>query len=39
MQDFSEFRPSRLWKKMSTERRLAAAELFWSDDQSTEPHI
>jgi hypothetical protein len=39
MQDFSEFRPSRLWKKMSTERRLAAAELFWSDDQSTEQQI
>ena len=26
MQDFSEFRPSRLWKKMPTERRVAAAE-------------
>jgi hypothetical protein len=39
MQDFSEFRPSRLWKKMSAERRLAAAELFWSDDQSTEQQI
>src|SRR4029079_4683590 len=39
MQDFSEFRPSRLWKKMSTERRLAAAELFGSDDQSTEQQI
>ena len=39
MQDFSEFRPSRLWKKLSAERRLAAAELFWSDDQSTEQQI
>src|SRR3954469_13076380 len=39
MQDFSEFRPSRLWKKLSPERRLAAAELFWSDDQSTEQQI
>jgi hypothetical protein len=39
MQDFSEFRPSRLWKKMSAERRQAAAELFWSDDQSTEQQI
>ena len=39
MQDFSEFRPSRLWKKMSSERRLEAAELFWSDEQSTEQQI
>ena len=39
MQDLSEFRPSRLWKKMSAERRLAAAELFWSDEQSTEQQI
>ena len=39
MQDLSEFRPSRLWKKMSPEQRLAAAELFWSDEQSTEQQI
>ena len=39
MQDFSEFRPSRLWKRMSPERRLAAAELFWADEQSTEQQI
>jgi len=39
MQDLSEFRPSRLWKKMSPERRLAAAELFWADEQSTEQQI
>ena len=39
MQDFSEFRPSRLWKKMSSERLLEAAELFWSDEQSTEQQI
>lgn len=39
MQDLSEFRPSRLWKKMSPERRLAAAELFWSDEQSTEQQV
>jgi hypothetical protein len=39
MPDFSEFRPSRLWKKLSPERRLAAAELFWSDEQSTEQQI
>jgi hypothetical protein len=39
MQDLSEFRPSRLWKKLSPERRLEAAGLFWSDDQSTEQQI
>jgi len=39
MQDLSEFRPSRLWKKMSPERRLTAAQLFWSDEQSTEQQI
>ena len=39
MQDLSEFRPSRLWKKMSADRRLAAAELFWSDEQSTDQQI
>jgi len=39
MQDFSEFRPSRLWKKMSAERRMAAAEVFWADEQSTEQQV
>jgi hypothetical protein len=39
MQDFSDFRPSRLWKKMSAERRMAAAEAFWADEQSTEQQI
>ncbi|MFL6281397.1 MAG: hypothetical protein ACJ731_14875 [Vicinamibacterales bacterium] len=39
MQDYSEFRPSKLWKKLSAERRTAAAELFWSDEQSTEQQI
>jgi len=39
MQDFSEFRPSKLWKNLSSERRLEAAELFWSDEQSTEQQI
>lgn len=39
MQDLSEFRPSRLWKQMSPEHRLAAAELFWADEQSTDQQI
>ncbi len=38
-QDFTEFRPSKLWKQMSSERRVAAAELFWSDEQSTEQQL
>jgi hypothetical protein len=38
-QDLSEFRPSRLWKRMPIEQRLAAAELFWDDDQSTDQQL
>jgi hypothetical protein len=38
-QDLSEFRPSRLWKRMPADRRVTAAELFWSDEQSTEQQI
>lgn len=34
--DLSEFRPSRVWKRLPAERRLAAAESFWADEQSTE---
>ncbi|HSC29011.1 MAG TPA: hypothetical protein VLD67_17175 [Vicinamibacterales bacterium] len=38
-QDYSAFRPSRLWKRMPAERRLEAAGLFWSDGQSTEQQV
>ena len=38
-QDFTGFRPSKLWKQMSSDRRVAAAELFWADDQSTEQQL
>ncbi len=38
-QDFNEFRPSKLWRKMPAARRMAAAELFWSDDQSTDQQL
>jgi hypothetical protein len=38
-QDFSGFRPSKLWKQMSPDRRVAAAQLFWADDQSTEQQL
>src|SRR4051812_8144467 len=38
-QDLSAFRPSRLWKSMPVERRLAAAGLFWEDEQSTDQQL
>ena len=38
-QDYSGFRPSRLWKRMSAERRMDAAELFWGDEQSTDQQV
>ena len=37
--DLSAFRPSRLLKRISAEKRQDAAELFWSDEQSTEQQI
>ena len=38
-QDYSDFRPSRLWKRLPVERRMTAAELFWADEQSAEQQI
>jgi len=38
-QDLSGFRPSRLWKQMTPDRRLTAAELFWADEQSTDQQV
>jgi hypothetical protein len=37
--DLSAYRPTRIWKKMSPEQRLKAAEVFWADDQSTEQQV
>jgi hypothetical protein len=37
--DLSPFRPSRIWKRVSSERRLEAAELFWSDEESSEQQV
>jgi hypothetical protein len=34
--DLSAFRPSRIWKRMTAERRIEAAELFWDDEESAE---
>lgn len=38
-QDLSSFRPSRIWKRLTAERRQQAAEVFWTDEQSTEQQI
>jgi hypothetical protein len=38
-QDYSDFRPSKLWKRLPVERRMTAAELFWADEQSAEQQI
>ena len=38
-QDLSNFRPSRLWKGLSPERRLEAAELFWMDEDGNEQQL
>ncbi len=38
-QDYSAFRPSRIWKRMTAERRTDAAELFWGDEQSAEQQV
>jgi len=37
--DYSEFRPVKVWKRMSMEQRLRAAEPFWNDEQSTDQQI
>ncbi len=37
--DYSEFRPSRIWKRLPVETREAAAELFWRDEQSAEQQV
>jgi hypothetical protein len=38
-EDYSGFRPSRIWKRMTPERRTDAARLFWSDEQSAEQQV
>jgi hypothetical protein len=37
--DLSAFRPTRIWKRMSPEQRLKAAEVFWADEQSTDQQV
>jgi hypothetical protein len=37
--DLSDFRPSRIWRRMSIERRTEAADFFWNDEQSAEQQL
>ena len=37
--DYSGFRPSKIWRRLPAERRTAAAELFWGDEQSAEQQV
>lgn len=37
--DLTPFRPTRLWKRLSSEQRRAAASLFWGDEQSAEQQV
>ena len=37
--DLSQFRPSRLWRRLPLDRRIEAAGLFWSDEHSTEQQV
>ena len=37
--DLSSFRPSRLWRRMSVERRIDAADLFWNDEHSADQQV
>jgi hypothetical protein len=37
--DLSNFRPSRIWRRMSIERRTEAADFFWNDEQSAEQQL
>ena len=37
--DLSQFRPSKLWKRLPLERRVEAAGLFWNDEHSTEQQV
>jgi hypothetical protein len=37
--DLSNFRPSRLWKRMPLEHRIDAADLFWQDEHSADQQI
>jgi hypothetical protein len=37
--DLSNYRPSKLWRRMSLERRADAADLFWNDEHSADQQM
>ena len=37
--DLSNFRPSKLWRRMPLDRRIDAAGLFWDDEHSAEQQV
>jgi hypothetical protein len=37
--DLSNFRPSRIWRRMPLERRIEAAGLFWNDEHSADQQL
>jgi hypothetical protein len=37
--DLSNFRPSKLWRRMPLERRVDAAGLFWDDEHSADQQM
>ena len=37
--DLSQFRPSRLWRRLPLDKRLDAASLFWEDEHSDEQQM
>jgi hypothetical protein len=38
-QDLSQFRPSKLWRRMPLEQRIEAAGLFWADEESADQQL
>jgi hypothetical protein len=38
-QDLSQFRPSKLWRRMPLEQRIDAAGLFWADEHSADQQL
>src|SRR3990172_12173039 len=38
-EDYSAFRPSKIGKRMASERRVDAAQVFWTDEQSAEQEV
>jgi hypothetical protein len=37
--DLSNYRPSKLWRRMPLERRMDAADLFWNDEHSADQQM